>query len=379
LPNRITLLITELEPGGAERQLVELATRLPSGEFEPNVLVLAPPPERRELVDRLQAAGIRLEFLGAVSKSQFPAIHHEVAQRLGRQKDSLLQCFLHHANVQGSYAAYKAGFRRVLTGIRVADRRFNRRLLARWTDRYVARHVCVSQAVAEFAAERMYLPRSKLITIPNGVDAGRFAGAIPLPREDLGVRSDSRVITSIGRLDRQKRLPWLFRQVRSIQRSIPDLEVVLVGEGPEEPVLRSLAASLGISRRIHFVGWRTDIPRVLAASDLLVLTSAWEGMPNVVLEAMAAGKPVVATEAEGVVEALGPLAQEPVFQSASLRAEEAFCEAVVRLLEDPELARRVGWANQARVREEFSFERMIERYCHLYREMLSADEKGTLI
>jgi glycosyltransferase involved in cell wall biosynthesis len=351
--------------------MVALAAGLPRGEFQPQVIVLGRPPSRGRLVQRLQTAGIPLEFLGARRKWKFRAIATGLAARLREHPPDLLQCFLHHADVTGAVAAHRAGVTRVVTGIRVAERRFGiRRWLERATDRYVARHVCVSETVAEFAARVVRLPASKLVTIPNGVDVQAFLAAAPLALGELGVPSGSKVLLYVGRLDRQKRLGWLVRRMPGIARRHDRVHLVLAGEGPQEKRLRRLAMRLGVRDRVHFLGWRGDVPRVLAAADVLVLTSAWEGMPNAVLEAMAAAKPVVATEAEGVAEILGPLAREPATQLLAADDVEAFADTVVQLTQDNALARQVGLANRQRVQEEFTVARMVERYCELYRQLL---------
>ena len=113
------------------------------------------------------------------------------------------------------------------------------------------------------------------------------------------------VVTCIGRLDRQKGLDWLLETAAIWLPQLPRCDLLLVGQGPERRKLEAQCRGLGIGDRVHFAGWRPDVAEILAASRLLVLPSAWEGMPNVVLEAMAAGLPVVATDVEGVRELLG--------------------------------------------------------------------------
>ena len=114
------------------------------------------------------------------------------------------------------------------------------------------------------------------------------------------------MVTFVGRLEKQKGVNWLIESAPLWLAELPDCHLLLVGDGPMRATLESAAAASGLGERIHFAGWRADVPEILAASDLLVLPSAWEGMPNVVLEAMASRRPVVATDVEGVRELLGP-------------------------------------------------------------------------
>jgi glycosyltransferase involved in cell wall biosynthesis len=357
--------ITDLASGGAEQAVVEIATRLAAVGHSCRVVSLAPPPRppRSQLVPRLEEAGIEVAFLDAASWRHLPRTVSRFVGHLQAFQPHVVQSFLHHANLVAALAFKRVGRRDLLTGIRVAERRRNlHRWWARRTDRWVAKHVCVSQAVADFAARSIALPRSKLVVIPNGVDLRRFDDPPPLPRDSLGIPPKARVIACVGRLDRQKRLAWLLQRMPSLAAALPRHHLLLVGEGPEARRLRRLARQLGVDRRVHFVGWRTDIPAILATADLLVLTSAWEGSPNVLLEAMAAGRPVVASRAEGVDELLSPTA---VDQLVGQQDAEGFAERVVRICRDASLARQLGAANRARARL-FSWSATASAYERLY-------------
>ena len=264
--------------------------------------------------------------------------------------------------------ARRAGVPHVLTGIRVAERRAGWHLtLARWTDRWVERHVCVSESVRSFCRQAG-LSESKLIVIPNGVDVARFAAAQPRSLSEFGIPADRQVVTHIGRLDAQKSVGWLLEQMPTIFGARPQAELLLVGTGAEQANLERLAARLGLVGRVHFAGFRRDIPEILAASHLCLLASRWEGMPNSLLEAMAAGKPVVTTRVEGVEEALGPGAAE---QTASPVDPQMFTQQAVAILADASLASRLGHDNQERARQFFTFKTMIDAYERLYLSLLT--------
>ncbi len=287
------------------------------------------------------------------------------------QADSpqIVQSFLFHANVVAPWAARRAGVPHVVTGIRVAERRKRWHLrLARWADGWVDRHVCVSESVRAFSAGAGGLPNDKLLVIPNGVDLKRFATARSAPPSDLGIPSGRRLLAFVGRLDRQKGLDWLLRLLPRMLDGLPDYDLLVVGAGPRRVALAELAAQVGLVDRVRFVGYRGDIPKILAASELLLLPSRWEGMPNVVLEAMAAGKPVVATEVEGVVEALGPAGSRQIVRPDH---GEAFAAKVRVILQDAALAAELGQANRARVEEHFSITAMVESYERLYESLAS--------
>ncbi|NLE37550.1 MAG: glycosyltransferase [Pirellulaceae bacterium] len=370
----VALCITELDVGGAERCLVELATRLDRRRFEPVVYALARPPEGdRSCLSALEAAGIDVHFLGLRRKYQFPIAVARLARRFKRQRPDVVQSFLHHAGIVSRLAARWAGVPVVVSGIRVAERRERWPLwLDRTTTGMVDRHVCVSRAVARFSIVEGGLPEASLVVIPNGIDLQRYQNAVPADLRDVGIVSERRLVTYIGRLDAQKGLEWLLRGARSWLADAPDCDLALVGQGPQRSALERLAAEEGISDRVQFLGFRADVPALLARSSLLVLPSRWEGMPNVVLEAMAAGLPVVATDVEGVAELLGDDADGQVVPFGDTAA---FAAAVTRILSDRDLADRLGRRNRSRAAEYFQIDDMVERYQTLWTELVQGRTK----
>jgi glycosyltransferase involved in cell wall biosynthesis len=307
-------------------------------------------------------------FLEGRSILSTPQVWHRLRRWLGDFQPELLHCLLAHANVLGASAGHRSGVPHILAGIQVAEQRSGWHLaLQRRTARFVEKHVCVSQSVADFAASVMRLPREKLVVITNGIDLARFVGAEPIGRGRLGVDPSRRLLLFAGRLDPQKRPDWLLERMPEVFRCLPSHDLVIAGEGPMRDRLRQLVAKLDIAERVHFVGWQVDIPRLLATSDLVVLTSRWEGMPNILLEAMAAARPVVTTEVQGARELLGSNAQWQITPAADA---DAFVEAVVRIANDAELAARLGGQNRRRAANDFSIERMIAAYVALYESML---------
>lgn len=351
---------------------MELVQRLPREEFQPHLLVLEspPPPHESELVSRLFESGTPLEFFDAESLWNAPRTIGRLKRSLQALRPVLVQSFLAHANIAAAYAARCAGVRPIVTGIRVAERRHNLHAwLARRTERWVARHVCVSHSVAEFAIHNMRLDPRKVMVIPNGVDVEKFTTATPLTREELDLPGDAQIVLHVGRLDMQKRIDWLMTSFSEAQAQLPDAYLLLAGAGPSQVYLAKLAARLGIAGRVRFLGWRADVPQLLATCDLLALTSAWEGMPNVILEAMATGRPVLVTEVEGAREILGPLAES---QLVARDDRAAFNQRFVDLLRDSSLRSRLGQENQNRVRRRFSLNETTQKYLQLYRQLLGS-------
>ena len=357
---RIAFCITDLDPGEAERALVQLVARLNRARWEPAVFCLA---GEGPLAGQLRAAGVRVVCLGA-SHWPYLGAMARLVRELQRFQPAILQTFLFHANLAGRVAAKMAGVRSVISGIRVAEKRSRFPLsIDRWTNRLVKVNVCVSQAVADFSVSEARLPCQKVVVIPNGVDVANFANARPADLSAFGISPESRVFVSIGRLDRQKGFDDLIKAAALVIPSHPEAHFVIAGEGPERERLSRLITGKNMADRVHLAGWRADISELLAASYALVLPSLWEGMPNVVLEAMAAGLPIVATRVEGVPELVVD------GQTGLLVAPHdapALATAVETLLADPKAARAMGSLGQKRVAAEFTWEQMTARYEELY-------------
>jgi glycosyltransferase involved in cell wall biosynthesis len=172
----------------------------------------------------------------------------------------------------------------------------------------------------------------------------------------------------IGRLHHQKGLDWLLSLAPRLFQALERYDLLLVGDGPQRTRLEQLANHLGIHHRVHFAGQRDDASSILAASSILLLPSRWEGMPNVVLEAMAAAKPIVATRVAGVSQLLGPSFQQ---QSADCGDVDGFAERVIHVLQDEAEADRLGRRNRARAAERFSLNAMVQAYAQLYESLVS--------
>lgn len=365
---RIALVITELDVGGAEQSLVRLATGLDRERFLPVVYSLAPlPPAGKDrLVQALRESDVQVHSLRVRRWWQCRRAVAELTRLLRQQEPEVVQSFLFHANTVGAWAARRAHVPHWLLGVRVADPTWWRGRIERWAAGRASGVVCVSQAVADHCRDRHGFPPSKLIVIPNGIEGDLLSRTPPSDSSKPGIASGRKLLAFIGRLERQKDPRWLLEIAHCALPQLPDYELVIVGEGPLRPELERTAGSLPESDRIRFMGWREDAATILAASQVLLLTSEHEGMPNVVLEAMALAKPVVATCAEGVVELLGASSDE---QTAAWRDTSAFTAKLVAIARDPARCEHLGRLNQMRAREHFSSDAMVAAYSQLYERL----------
>lgn len=367
LPHRIAFCITELDPGGAERALVQIVTRLDRQQWTPRVFCLS---GRGALANVLENRGVEVEFLDARSPRDVRIIGR-LSRRLAAFDPDILQTFLFHANLAGRFAARRAGVPIVISGVRVVEHDARWRMVVdRWTHLSTTRSVCVSQAVASAYAE-VGFPREKLCVIPNGVDSARFADAAPLDLNTLQIPDGSTVALSVGRLHSQKGFDILLEAVPGLLAKFDNLHVLIAGEGPQRRELAERIDSSPAAGRIRLLGRRDDVPELMRAADLFVHPARWEGMPNVILEAMAAGLPIVATDVEGVAELLGCEESGLIVPPED---SDALAAAISRLLSDPTLAARLGRTARERASTVFSWEKTVERYVELWAGLLSDAE-----
>ncbi len=225
--------------------------------------------------------------------------------------------------------------------------------------------IVVSDAVADIL-RRSGMAAKKVAMIPNGVDLDRFRSAVPKLRNEIGLAHNP-VVGFVGRLVPDKGGALLVRAAQHVLTIHPNTTFVLVGEGPAHQEWKALAAELGIDKQVIFVGARDDMPEVYASFDMVVLPSLIEALPMCLLEAMAAGKPVIATRVGAVpglvVDAQTGLLLEPGDVSA-------LAQAILRLLENPDMACQLGENGRAHVARHFSAEVMAKSYIEMYEHVL---------
>jgi glycosyltransferase involved in cell wall biosynthesis len=243
------------------------------------------------------------------------------------------------------------------------------RLLGWLAGRHAARFFCVSRDIAAEVLEHRVVPHRKVCVVPNGIDTARFAGAADdgSVRRSLGIPPGAPVVGTIGRLNEVKRQDLLIRGFAQIKNRVSDAHLLLVGDGPLRGDLRALAESLGLAGRVHFAGYQAQPERYLRAMDVFALTSRSEGMPLALLEAWAAGLPVVASRVGGLPELIDDGRNGLLFDPG----DEAALAAILRgLLTDTALARHLGEAGRHLVEPTYSLRRMAETYHGHYLEVL---------
>jgi glycosyltransferase involved in cell wall biosynthesis len=348
--------------GGTPRHLLEVLGHLDRRAFSPSLYCFD---TRRhpEALSALHALDVELIDGRQRSSLRGPALAAlivRMAAELRRRRVQILHSYLFDANVVGPLAGRLAGVPVVMISKRSLDRhtRAHRRLAARLANRLAWRVTVPADAVRRHVHATEGCPLDKIAVIANGIDLARVPVASPC---------DGPVIGTVGRLESRKGHADLLDAVPLILNGTPGARFVVVGDGPEAATLARRARSLGIADRVEMRGMVLEGARLLSQMSLFVLPSHVEGMSNALLEAMAAGLPVVATDVGGNGEVV-VAGQTGLLVPPGDR--EALAEAVLLLLKDPERARAMGAAGRVRVRQHFTVERMVDRLQSLYASAL---------
>jgi len=307
----------------------------------------------RSCVLRLREV-LRAERVDLIHAHQHAPFFYSALSRLGGASPPIL--FTEHGRAHPDHPSFK--------------RRVANRLLLRSRDRIVG----VGEAVRGALIHNEGLPADRVSVVYNGIPIERFDRPFsPEERADarreMDLEPGDLAVIHVARLDHLKDHPTAIRTFRRLADRAPEARLVLVGDGPEEPAIRAQIAELGLEARVRLLGLRKDVPRLLAAADIALLTSITEGIPLTLIEAMAAGLPVVSTNVGGVAEVV-------VDRQTGLLApsgdDDALAEAVARLGRDPEARRRMGELGRECARSLFSDQRMHEEYQKYYEGMVHA-------
>ena len=365
--------------GGAEKQLFLLASSLDPMAFRAIVAQLGPSgtcgiPTGPAGTATLLHVPVR-RFYGMSGITQL----YRLCRLARREGVDIIHTFFEKSEVMGWLISRCAGIPLWVTSRR--DLGFKRkniyRKLFRWSARYCGRCIAVCRAVAEHACAEGSLPLDKIQVIYNGLDFSPYR-TLKNPadaRRDLGIPETAPVVGMIANMNFEiKGHDFFLAAAGLILAQAPDTIFILVGDGPLRRLFEETASRKGIRDKVLFLGTRSDAPAILSAMDVSVLSSTSEGMSNVILESMAAGKPMVATSVGGnpelVIDGVTGLMAPPA-------DADALAEAVLSLLNDPARARIMGNAGRERVVREFTVEAMVRKHEQLYEHMMSRNVDAT--
>ncbi len=364
-PLTVAVMLESDGPGGAEVVVFQLAQELARRGHK--VLPVGPAKGVGWLGGKFRDAGV--ETLVFQKRHPLdPGWVSDLARQFRQHQITVVHSHEFGMAVYGAAAARRQNLPHVITmhGSQTMTRRLRRRIALRWAFRASRATVAVSLATKRQLDADLGLSADRIQVIHNGIPV-RPGNAAPV-REELGLRPDELLIVAVGNLDERKGhavlLEALHRlEVEGLQQA---WRLVIAGGrgGDRRPMLESFAAEHGLAGRLHILSHRDDVPDLLAAADIFAMPSLWEGLPLALLEAMLAGKAIVASETSGIPEAIEDGTHGLLVPPGD---QAALATALGRLLTEPALRRRLGEEARSRGQAEFTIGAMVDSYERLYR------------
>ena len=360
----VAIFLTRFEPGGTERQMIELVRRLDPAQFRVHVACFD---RRGAWLERLRghAASI-VEFpIRGFARPQAAAQLVAFARWCRRQQIAVVQTCDLYANILGLPGAALArvpvriGSRRELNPDKTPGQIRLQRQAYRCATRVVANSAAAARALQDEG-----LATGSIAVIPNGVDLD----AIPVRERRPGPSGPATLIT-VANLRREKNHEAILDAMALLAGRLPDLHLLVVGDGPRRGELEALAAARGLGGRVTFLGHRDDVPALLGRADVFVLPSRSEAFPNGAIEGMAAGLPVVAGAVGGLLDLIDDGRTGLLVPPEDSRA---LADAIERVVSTPALAESLGRAGRAEVAQRYAFDRMVGAFQALYLSGLAA-------
>lgn len=373
---RVVHIIKAVGIAGAERHLLILFAGLVSRGVDVRLLLLVEPDKPLDdYVSQMEALGVHVQRV-VIQKGLDRQIIPTLRQHLRTLKPELVHTHLVHADTFGSLAAKWAGVKIVITSRHNEDD-FRHRSPFKIANRILWRNfnavIAISEATNLFTRQVEQVPPEKITTIRYGLPRPTtqvdHEGAARSLRQQFNLPENSPVVGMIGRLISQKGMSYGLQGFASISLRFPDARLLIVGDGVLRQDLEAEARKLGIHKQVVFAGWRTDVPQLMAGLDIFLMPSLWEGFGLVLLEAMAAAVPSIASQVSAIPEIIVDgetgLLVEP-------ESAPAIANALTTLLSDPILRRHMGMLALERLETHFDAERMVDATYQLYQQLLGS-------
>lgn len=356
---------------GSENHLLTLLPRLREHGYAPAMLVLADRNDRPDtFVERMRESGISTEIMPMISDVA-PLLLLRLVRFIRTSSCDLVHTHLLHADLYGRLAGRVAGAKVISTyhcddpfhlirGIRHLDR---------LTALLCSQIICISESVRAFVRNRIGLRADRLSVVSYGLDPDRLCHASENLRRILGLGDSTILVGIVARLTAQKGHIYLLQAMHEVITQIPSCHLVVIGDGEERQRLQALTISLGIKEHVHFLGYRCDASSLIRELNIFALPSLYEGFGLVVLEAMAAAKPIIAT----LVSAIPELVADG--ESGVLvppRDSKALAQGIVRLATEPFFARKLGQEGRARLERLFTVDKMLQGTVQVYRAVIAS-------
>ena len=362
---KIAFIITDCDFGGAEQMLFEICSGL-KNDFQLQVWVLK---RKGYFARKIEEAGVPVKCydlgtqMGPGYFLKFLLALLKFRADLKIFQPDVLQGILFQANLAAKITGKFAGTPVVFCSLHTFETGVLKIWIEKLTHGLAQKYLVVSDVLKKYLAEYFSLPEQKIMVIKNGI---RLAAAKPDEkslRTELGLPPSGAVIGAIGRLHREKGMDVLIRSFSHLAGEFPDFKLVIIGDGPEKENLRELVSRNNLSERVIFAGFLPEPEKYLPPFEAFVLPSRIEAMPIVLMQAMAAGKAIVASNVGGVCELID---DSQTGFLVPVEDELLMARAISRILRDPALSKRLGAAAREKAERRFSRAEMIDSYRRLY-------------
>jgi glycosyltransferase involved in cell wall biosynthesis len=371
---RVAWIIDHLGQGGAQRQLLEVGRLLPRDQVSLQVVSLST--RKTDYAAPLRDAGIQLTLVPQGSKFSSFSTCQAVAAILSQLQPDVVQTWLFEAGVYGRLAALWTRCPVVVAAVRntIDDLKWHHRLVTRLLS-YGTTCTTVNADAMRSGFVSLGIPESKIRTIRNGIDLRVFP-RVPKDPEEIeswGIPNGSTIVAMAARMAPQKDYVTFLRAAKLVVARAPNTYFLLIGDGPDRGHIEATIRELGIQTRAKLLGVRHDVWTILNNIDIFVLSTHFEGCSNVIMEAMAAGKPVVATPAGGNAELVS---DGRTGLMTPIGDPRAMADRILELILNRELARSMGIAGRKKIEDEFSIERTVSETVALYQELRRGIPQG---
>ena len=384
---KVLFVINGLGTGGAERSLAELLPHLQANDIDVAVACLFARGEGVE--DVVRSSGVEVEVLpNAHALGRIVAL-----RRLIRSwRPAVVHTTIFQSDVAGRVAAAGTGASLLTSlvntpydAVRLRDENVRRLGLraTRWVDGWTARNLsthfhAVSDTVKRASVEALRVPSSRITVIPRGRNPKRLG--VPslarrlATRRSLGLAPEDEVVVAIGRQEFQKGHRYLLDAVRSLRASRPRLRIIVAGrQGNASTELEGMHRALNLGATVQFIGHREDVPSLLAAADVFAFPSLYEGFGGSLIEAMALGVPIVASDVPAIREVVDEGRNALLVPRAD---PNALAQGMVDLLDDPARREAFGRWSRERFQQHYTLDRIVPRMVELYRWLAAARRPG---
>ena len=362
-------LVEDMKTGGAERVIADIAEGLDSEKYDVRVWCIA---RGGNTADELAEKGIEVKILG-ISSYHNPLKILRLKRLLTEAGPDIVHTHGYFASVIGRLSAKKAGIPIIFAHVHSTywDYKKKHILMERKLSRFTHKIICCSRAVENFVKDIEKVGDGKTLVIYNGVDEERFYPMEDAPsiRTELGIDEKALVVGTVSSLTPHKGHEYLIQAASLVKEELPSAKFLIVGDGPLRTELEDQVKNFSAHPFIMFTGTRKDVPKILSVMEVFVLpSSSREGLGIAIIEAMAAEKPVVATDIGGIPEAVKK--GETGFL-VSPGDPGALAKAIIELLQNPEKAKEMGKKGRARFKEKFTRKKMLSETDALYQSFAS--------